>query len=79
MSDPERIARPLWDAVADVEFLQNHPAYAAATLRFIFGDQAADIAAWCAIYARLDQSDQRYQAWLSAFKQLTAHALAEPA
>ena len=71
MSDRSFGPQPrLWGTITDVEHLVASPRLAAATLARIFGSGAATIATWCALYARLDGEDERYQLWLSAFKYL---------
>jgi hypothetical protein len=71
MSDRSPGPQPqLWGTITDVEHLEASSRLAAATLASIFGRGASTIAAWCALYARLDGEDERYQLWLSAFNHL---------
>lgn len=62
--------RPLWGSIADVNQLEASSLLAATTLERIFGNGAASIAAWCALYARAEGEVERYQLWLGAFKHI---------
>lgn len=76
MSDPQPISTPLpWGSVTDVKNPEANPLLAATAVSRIFGERAASIAAWCAVYARQDGDEPGYQLWLSAFKQLRASDL----
>lgn len=71
MSGTQSPSTPLpWGSVTDVKNLEASPALAAKTVSRIFGERAASIAAWCAIYARQDGDERGYQLWLSTFKHL---------
>lgn len=73
MSDtPVEPPPQLWGAIADVKQLEASSLLAATTLARIFGSGAASIAAWCALYARLEGESERYQFWLGAFKRIQA-------
>ena len=71
MSGKHPPSTPLpWGSVTDVKNLEASPALAAKTVSRIFGERAASIAAWCAVYARQDGDERGYQLWLSVFQQL---------
>jgi hypothetical protein len=73
MSDkPVEPPPQLWGSITDVQQLEASSLSAATTLARIFGGGAASIAAWCALYARLEGKAERYQLWLGAFKHIQA-------
>ncbi|MET3900854.1 hypothetical protein ABIB57_004822 [Devosia sp. UYZn731] len=62
----------LWGSIADVKQLETSSLVAASMLARIFGSGSASIAAWCALYARLEGETERYELWLCAFKHIQA-------
>lgn len=72
MSDTTVEPAQLWGSITDVKKLEASSIVAATTLTRIFGSGAASIAAWCALYARLEDDVQRYDLWLTAFKHIQA-------
>lgn len=41
----------------------------------IFGERAKTVAAWCALEARQEGDDARYNLWLATFKQLRTQSI----
>lgn len=72
MSDTTVEPAQLWGSITDVKKLEASSIVAATTLTRIFGSGAATIAAWCALYARLEDEAERYDLWLTAFKHIQA-------
>ena len=72
MSDTSVEPSQLWGSVTDVKNLEASSILAATTLARIFGSGAASVAAWCALYARLEGEVERYELWLGAFKHIQA-------
>ena len=72
MSDTTVEPAQLWGSITDVKKLEASSIVAATTLTRIFGSGAATIAAWCALYARLEDEAERYDLCLTAFKQIQA-------
>jgi hypothetical protein len=68
MSDTSVEPAQLWGSVTDIKKLEASSIVAATTLTRIFGSGAASIAAWCALYARLENELERYELWLATFK-----------